>query len=240
MTQSIIDHIHTETHSQTAENALAILARLFPGQVVFSSSLGLEDQVITHLIFSSDLPVKIFTLNTGRLFGETERTLEATMARYKKTIDVFYPNEDAVASLVSQKGSFSFFESVENRKECCFIRKVEPLKRALAGNKIWITGIRAEQSASRTNMPLVEWDEDNQIYKFHPLHSWSFEQIRSFIQRYNVPYNPLHDRGYVSIGCEPCTRAIRSGEDFRAGRWWWEQEDRKECGLHNIKTDQSK
>jgi phosphoadenosine phosphosulfate reductase len=171
-------------------------------------------------------------LGTGRLFAETLDTLEATQLHYKKQIEVYCPKPDAIDELVSQKGLFSFYDSIENRKECCFIRKVEPLKRALAENEIWITGIRAEQSEGRKEIAQVEWDAANSIVKFHPLLDWTFEEVKKFVADNNIPYNALHDRGYVSIGCEPCTRAIKPGEDFRAGRWWWENSSAKECGLH--------
>jgi len=215
--------------------AIRSLAEAFPGKVVFSTSLGYEDQVITHFIYSNNLPVKIFTLETGRLFKETVDTLHATNSFYKREIGVYSPRNESVDKLVSEKGLFSFYDSVENRKECCYIRKVEPLKRALAGNEIWITGIRSEQSGGRREMPQVEWDETNQIVKFHPILQWSFERVKNFVNLHKIPYNPLHERGYVSIGCEPCTRAIKPGEDFRAGRWWWENDSAKECGLHELK-----
>jgi phosphoadenosine phosphosulfate reductase len=217
---------------KTEIEALRALAEAFPGEVVFSTSLGYEDQVITHLIFENNIPVQVFTLETGRLFKETLDVLAETRRRYSQDITVYAPDLNAVAALESTKGLFSFYDSVENRKECCYIRKVEPLKRALTGKVVWITGIRAEQSPGRNDMPQVEWDEANQITKFHPLLNWSFEQVREFVRENKVPYNPLHDRGYVSIGCEPCTRAVKPGEDFRAGRWWWEQSSAKECGLH--------
>jgi phosphoadenosine phosphosulfate reductase len=162
--------------------------------------------------------------------------LNSTLERYKKPIQVFYPHTSSVEQLLTNKGPFSFYESVDNRKECCFIRKVEPLKRALKGHTIWITGIRADQSGNRSDMPMVEWDEANQIIKIHPLLHWSLQDVKSFIDQHNIPYNPLHDKGFVSIGCQPCTRAIKEGEDFRAGRWWWEDASKKECGLH-IKSD---
>lgn len=212
--------------------SIRALAEAFTGKVVFSTSLGYEDQVVTHFIYSNNLPVKVFTLETGRLFKETQDTLDTTNIFYKKKIQVFSPIKASVDKLVEAKGAFSFYDSVENRKECCFIRKVEPLKRALAGNEIWITGIRAQQSDGRNEMPSVEWDESNQIVKFHPILHWGFEEVKNFINLHKIPYNPLHDRGYVSIGCEPCTRAIKPGEDFRAGRWWWENSSAKECGLH--------
>jgi phosphoadenosine phosphosulfate reductase len=212
--------------------ALAVLAELFPGQVVFSTSLGYEDQVITDLILRHQTPITIFTLDTGRMFNETYLTLQKTNTRYDAKIQVYYPQTAAVEKLVSEKGPLSFYDSLENRKECCFIRKVEPLNRALHGARIWVTGIRAEQSGNRQDMPQLEWDEAHQLFKFHPLMHWTFEQVQSYVKANNVPYNPLHDKGFVSIGCAPCTRAIREGEDFRAGRWWWEDESKKECGLH--------
>jgi len=215
------------------EEALALLANEFPGHVVFSTSLGYEDQVITHMIFSNALPIKVFTLDTGRLFNETYSVLNSTLERYKTPIHVLYPQTDLIEELVTKKGPISFYESPENRKECCYIRKVEPLKRALKGNAIWITGIRAGQSGNRQDMPSVEWDEANQIIKYHPILNWNTEEVRSYITKYNIPYNSLHDKGFVSIGCAPCTRAIKPGEDFRAGRWWWETNDKKECGLHS-------
>ncbi|WP_247235491.1 phosphoadenylyl-sulfate reductase [Telluribacter sp. SYSU D00476] len=217
---------------KTEAEALAVLADLFPGEVVFSTSLGYEDQVITDLIYLNNINVKVFTLDTGRLFNETYLTLQKTNNRYDTKIQVYYPQTAAVEQLVSEKGPLSFYDSLENRKECCFIRKVEPLNRALKGAKIWVTGIRAEQSGNRQDMPQLEWDEAHQLFKFHPILHWSFDKVKEYVKVNNVPYNPLHDRGFVSIGCGPCTRAIREGEDFRAGRWWWEDESKKECGLH--------
>ncbi|MES2760810.1 MAG: phosphoadenylyl-sulfate reductase [Bacteroidota bacterium] len=220
-------------NNKSPEEALALLAKEFPGKVVFSTSLGYEDQVMSHFIFSQQLPIEVFTLDTGRLFNETYSVLNSTLERYKTPIKVLYPQTDAIEKLVSTKGPISFYESMENRKECCYIRKVEPLKRALKGKEIWITGIRADQSGNRNDMPLVEWDEANQIVKFHPILNWTLEEVKAYISKHNIPYNSLHDKGFVSIGCAPCTRAIKEGEDFRAGRWWWEQNDKKECGLHS-------
>lgn len=212
--------------------ALALLAKEFPGKVVFSTSFGLEDQAIAHLIFSNDIPLKVFTLDTGRLFPETYSVWSRTKEKYGKTIEAFYPNEQTVQKMVSAKGPNSFYESVENRLECCHIRKVEPLSRALKGNSVWITGIRKEQSPNRHDLRSTEWDEKNQILKFHPLFDWNFEEVKKFIAKNDIPYNALHDKGFPSIGCQPCTRAVKAGEDARAGRWWWEQSDKKECGLH--------
>jgi phosphoadenosine phosphosulfate reductase len=214
--------------------ALTKLAELFPGEVIFSTSFGWEDQVISHMIFANNLPIKVFTLETGRLFRETYSVWAATMNRYQKPIHAYYPNNELLEEMVSKKGPNSFYESVENRKECCGIRKIEPLKRALKGNKIWITGIRAEQSVNRLDMHDLEWDEQNQLVKFHPIFSWTLDEVKAYVKQYNIPYNSLHDKGFPSIGCMPCTRAIAEGEDFRAGRWWWEDQSKKECGLHEV------
>ena len=226
------DEIEKLIKGQSIEDSLKALADAFPGQVVFSTSFGYEDQAITHLIFSNNIPVEVFTLDTGRMFAETYSTWNSTLDRYKKPIKAYYPVAAEVEKMITKKGPVSFYESVENRKECCFIRKVEPLQRALKGKKIWVTGIRAEQSESRKDLPQIEWNEENKVFKFHPLLCWSFDEIKTFIRKFNIPYNPLHDKGFVSIGCAPCTRAIRPGENFRAGRWWWENNDKKECGLH--------
>ncbi|WP_194776381.1 phosphoadenylyl-sulfate reductase [Pararhodonellum marinum] len=210
---------------------LGLLADLFPGKVVFSTSLGQEDQVITQLIADYHLPIHIFTLDTGRLFSETLDLLARTESRYKKRIQVYYPDREDIEDLVQKQGINGFYDSVENRKSCCYIRKVAPLKRALQGNSIWITGLRGEQSANRSSMKKLEWDEANQIIKYNPLLDWSFDEMLAYISAHNIPYNPLHDKGFISIGCAPCTRAILPGEDARAGRWWWE-DSKKECGLH--------
>lgn len=209
-----------------------MLVEVFPGQVTFSSSFSYEDQVITHEILSQDLPVAVFTLDTGRLFRETYSVWSSTNERYNTHIKPYYPQHSSLEEFVSEKGPNAFYESVQNRKDCCFIRKVEPLRRALAGNSIWITGLRAEHSPSRQDLTVFEWDEGNGIIKYNPLLHWSTQQVKDYIVEYNVPYNPLHDKGFVSIGCAPCTRAVKPGEDFRAGRWWWEDASKKECGLH--------
>lgn len=211
---------------------LALLADLFPGKIVFSTSFGWEDQVVTHLIFENNLPIKVFTLETGRLFPETYYVWNRTLEIYQKPIEAYYPQNDLLQEMVNAKGPNSFYQSVENRKECCYIRKIEPLKRALAGNEIWITGIRAEQSQNREHMDNLEWDEGNQLVKFHPIFNWSLEEVKAYIKQHHIVYNALHDKGFPSIGCMPCTRAVSAGEDFRAGRWWWEDQSKKECGLH--------
>lgn len=228
----LVSDLLNELNGKDIAEQLRILAKRFPGELVFSTSFGLEDQAITYMIASDKLAVKVFTLDTGRIFPETYTTWSRTVEKYGLTISAYYPDAVVLQDFVSQKGPNSFYESVENRKQCCHIRKVEPLQRALKGNKIWITGIRSEQSNNRHDMPMIEWDEINQIIKFHPLLNWTWGQVKQFVSRNDVPYNPLHDKGFVSIGCAPCTRAIKPGEDFRAGRWWWEDNSKKECGLH--------
>ena len=223
---------YAETHS--TEELLRFVAELFPGAVRFSSSLGQEDQVLTDMIARGNIGVQLFTLDTGRLFYETYELLDKTTARYRIPVDVIYPDAEEVEALVRLRGINGFFESIDNRKACCTVRKVHPLERALRGAKVWITGIRADQSANRQDMHMVEWDPARQLYKLNPLLHWTLPDVEVYIQRHNVPYNTLHDKGFVSIGCAPCTRAIEPGEDPRAGRWWWET-SQKECGLHGVK-----
>lgn len=217
------------------EKALSMLisiAEEFGNRAALSTSFSWEDQIITHYIFSNNLPIRVFTLDTGRIFPETYSVLNKTRERYGQRIEVFFPDTASVQELLTSKGSESFYESVENRKECCFIRKVEPLDRALQGVECWITGIRSEHSEHRSNLAVREVDARRGLVKINPLVDWSLEDVVLEIKKYNIPYNILHDKGFVSIGCQPCTRAISPGEQFRAGRWWWEQNDKKECGLH--------
>ncbi len=214
------------------EVILKAVADKFGNKAAFSTSLSWEDQVITHYIFSNDLPIRVFTLDTGRLFPETYSVLNRTRERYKKEIEVFFPDFKNVQELVTKKGPNSFYESLENRKECCFIRKVEPLNRALEGVECWITGLRAEHSENRKDLAIVEQDVQRGIVKVNPILNWSLDEVKQIINKFNIPYNSLHDKGFVSIGCQPCTRAVKEGEDFRAGRWWWEDTSKKECGLH--------
>ena len=209
------------------------IAEKYPTSAAFSTSLSEEDQVITHYIFANNLPIRVFTLDTGRLFPETYAVLASTLERYGEKIEVYFPKHEGVEKLITEKGPSSFYTSLENRKECCYIRKVEPLNRALAGVECWITGLRAEHSENRKAMPMVEKDVSRNIIKVHPLTKWTTEEVKEEIKKHNIPYNILHDRGFVSIGCQPCTRAIKAGDDFRAGRWWWENTDKKECGLHS-------
>jgi len=212
--------------------SLAFLAALFPGKVTLSSSFSWEDQVLSHVVLDAGLDIEIFTLDTGRLFPETYTVWSKTNERYQTKIKAYYPIGDEVEKYVNEKGPNAFYDSVSDRKACCFMRKVEPLKRALKNKSIWITGLRAAHSPERQDLQTLEWDEGNSIIKYNPLLHFTTEELKKIIHDHSIPYNPLHDRGFVSIGCAPCTRAIQPGEDFRAGRWWWEENTKKECGLH--------
>lgn len=217
--------------AQALESDLRKIAAEF-GRVAFASSFGAEDMVVTDVVFSAKLPIAIFTLDTGRLPDATLDLLLRTRNHYGAEIEVFRPDDDAVAKYVAEHGANAFYESVDLRKSCCGIRKVEPLRRALAGRDAWITGLRRAQSVTRADLPAREFDAAHGLVKFNPLADWSEGDVWAYIRGRGVPYNALHDRGYPSIGCDPCTRAIRPGEDIRAGRWWWENRDSKECGLH--------
>jgi phosphoadenosine phosphosulfate reductase len=231
MNDLIIDSLIAKTKEFSIEETLAFLANEYKNKVVFSTSFGQEDQVITALIATNNLPITIFTLDTGRLFQETYDVFDQTLRKYKIDIKTYFPEAFAVEELLNKKGPNSFYESVQNRKECCFIRKVAPLTRALKGNAIWITGLRAEQSENRNDLNLFEYDANFAIIKFNPLLKWNLKEVEDYLETNNVPQNTLHKKGFVSIGCAPCTRAIEEGEDIRAGRWWWES-SHKECGLH--------
>ncbi len=226
------DSYHERLSGMGAQEILSSVVGMHPGKVVFSTSLGAEDQVITHMISSLRLDVSIFTLDTGRMFPETYDVLAKTGARYGINIQVFFPDADNVEKMVNSRGINLFYESIENRKLCCNIRKIEPLKRALKGYEVWITGLRREQSPTRNNMKFAEWDQGNGIIKLNPLLEWTEQDVWTFIGDNKVPYNTLHDKGFPSIGCQPCTRAVMPGEDIRSGRWWWEHPETKECGLH--------
>jgi phosphoadenosine phosphosulfate reductase len=213
------------------EKALA----LFGNKITFATSLGAEDQVITYMISKIDNSANIITLDTGRVFPETYDLLHRTVNRYGIAIKSYYPDTTQVEEMVNTKGINLFYESIENRKLCCHVRKIVPLRRALQGMDAWITGLRREQSVTRTDLKVVEWDAANGLIKINPLLEWSETQVWDFIKSNDIPYNKLHDQGFPSIGCQPCTRAIEKGEDLRAGRWWWEMPDSKECGLHGGK-----
>ena len=231
MSAAIVQTLLDQTKDFSIEETFGFLTNEFKDKVVFSTSFGQEDQVITAIIAKSNAEVKIFTLDTGRLFQETYDVFNSTLKKYKKHIEVYFPDTIAVENLLNKKGPNSFYDSVENRKECCFIRKVAPLTKALSGNAIWITGLRAEQSANRNDLNLFEYDDNFKIIKFNPLLKWSLAEVQEYIDINNVPQNTLHKKGFISIGCAPCTRAILPDEDIRAGRWWWES-SHKECGLH--------
>ncbi len=221
---------------------IKLIAERIDGRIAFSTSVGLEDQVILQAIAKSGVikngaDIDVFTLDTGRLFPEVLETVELSELRYRIRIRLVSPDTREVEELVSRDGVYGFRHSVENRKSCCEIRKVRPLNRALQGAQAWITGLRREQSQARADVPLAEWDGDRGLIKINPLADWSDERLNAYIDAHDIPVNPLHAQGFVSIGCAPCTRAIEPGADPRAGRWWWETEDKKECGLHVAETE---
>lgn len=210
---------------------LSTLSQQHP-DLVFASSLAAEDMVITHAIATAELPIDIITLDTGKLPAQTVAMLSRVTQRYGVTVKVLRPEEDAVRTYVAEHGEFAFYESIALRKACCAIRKVEPLRRALAGRSAWLTGQHRDQSDARALLQESEHDAVFGLRKYNPLASWNHSHIWAVIRAFDIPYNPLHDQGYPSIGCEPCTRAVRPAEHRRAGRWWWEQTDSRECGLH--------
>jgi phosphoadenosine phosphosulfate reductase len=211
---------------------VATVRKLVRGRVVFTTSFGLEDQAIAHAIFVQALEIEVVTLDTGRLFPQTYGLWAETERRYGQRIPAFYPDRARVESLIARQGIDGFYTSVEARRACCAMRKVEPLQRALAGGTAWIAGLRADQSDERAGISFAVVDPHHRLLKVNPLFDWTRERVLSFIREHGVPYNSLHDRGFASIGCAPCTRAIAFGEPERTGRWWWEQEQKKECGLH--------
>ncbi len=237
-TNPVIDEVVRANIAIKRANALELLHAIAEehgaqlGQVTFANSFGAEDMVLTDLILAERLPIEIFSLDTGRLPAETYTLMGEVEKRYDTKLKVYFPDATAVETYVRSQGINAFYESVELRKQCCAIRKVEPLRRALAGKKAWITGMRAAQSATRTELPVRQFDDANGLEKYNPLSDWSEQEVWAYIRIHGLPYNALHDQFYPSIGCAPCTRAIAVGEDIRAGRWWWENPDSKECGLH--------
>lgn len=217
--------------SKDLSDLFAMVADAKLGKTCFSSSLGQEDQVLTDYIFKNQPAIDVFTLDTGRLFQETYDVLSTTQKKYNKPIQSFFPNDKEVEELVSNQGVNGFYESVQNRKDCCAVRKINPLRRALQPYSVWVTGLRSEQSANRSDFTVFGYDSLFDIIKFNPLLHWTYQEVLDYIESFNVPQNNLHQKGYISIGCAPCTRAITQGEDPRAGRWWWES-SHKECGLH--------
>jgi phosphoadenosine phosphosulfate reductase len=227
-----IEELQKSIKNKSPEEIIQFFIEKYADKIAFASSLGAEDQVITDMISKIDRNSRIFTLDTGRLFPETYDLIDRTSKRYQMKIEVYFPDTAQVENMVNQKGINLFFDSIENRKTCCHIRKIEPLKRAFAGLEVWICGLRREQSITRTNIQTVEFDEANGLIKVNPIVGWTENQVWDYIKAKRVPYNRLHDQGFPSVGCQPCTRAITPGEDLRAGRWWWENPETKECGLH--------
>lgn len=233
MTNDKIRTYLEETSGFTPEQIIKFVHKEFGGRVTFASSLGEEDQVITDIIAGIAPEMEIFTLDTGRLFQETYELLAKTQKRYPMPFTVYYPDTEAAEDMVRNHGINLFYESVANRKLCCGVRKVEPLKRALKKFDAWICGLRRGQTITRGDVETFEWDEANQKIKINPLAHWGLEELRKYISTHKVDVNPLHAKGFISIGCASCTRAVKPGEDIRAGRWWWENPEHKECGLHN-------
>lgn len=213
------------------EEIIELALKEADGSAVFTTSFGAEDQVVTHILAERRFQADIVTLDTGRLFNETLETFENTVQKYGRIVRVLFPDAEDVEDYINKNGPNGFYRSVDLRKECCRIRKIKPLERGLKGYGLWITGLRAGQSENRAGLDFFEWDDRFGILKVNPLLRWTYEEVMDFIHSNFIPYNLLHDKGYVSIGCAPCTRAIQAGEDFRAGRWWWES-SQKECGLH--------
>ena len=228
-----MDNANYDALLSATQATLQRVAAEFPSAVL-ASSLAAEDMVLTDLILRAKLPIGIFTLETGRLHAETLAVLASIRETYGYEVELFRPQPEAVAQYVQQNGLNAFYDSVDLRKECCRIRKVEPLQRALSGKQAWLTGQRRSQSSTRAALDVQEYDAAHGLAKFNPLADWSEEDVWHYIRSNKVPYNALHDKGYPSIGCEPCTRAIQPGEDVRAGRWWWENPESKECGLHVV------
>lgn len=227
-----IDALNNKFDAADSKEILKYFVEKYKGKIAFASSMGAEDQVITEMIANIDRTAKIFTLDTGRMFPETYDLIDRTNARYKINIQIYFPEREQVEKMVNEKGINLFYESIDNRRQCCHIRKIVPLQRALKGLDVWISGLRKSQSVTRRDLKPIEWDQGNGLIKLNPLIEWSEEQVWSYIEKNNIPYNSLHNEGFPSIGCMPCTRAIEPNEDVRAGRWWWELPESKECGLH--------
>ena len=228
----LIRDLNERFRDAPAEEVVGFFLEAYKGRIALSSSLSIEDQTLTDIIVRQDKTARIFTLDTGRLFPETYQLIDKTNLTYGIQLEVFFPDYREVQRMVREEGINLFYNSIESRHRCCQIRKLEPLSRAFQGLDAWICGLRREQSVTRQDMQVVEWDEMHGLIKVNPLISWTEQQVWDYVHEHHVPYNKLHDKGYPSIGCEPCTRAVQPGEDVRAGRWWWESPDRRECGLH--------
>lgn len=221
-----------QTPGLDAAQMLEWAGRTFGGRVTIASSLGAEDQVLVHLLSVHCLPIEVFTLDTGRLFNESYDLMARNERELGVPVRPYFPDAAEVEEMVGEHGINLFYHGVELRKRCCRVRKVEPLRRALAGKRAWITGLRRSQSVTRSSLEPVEWDEQNGLYKLSPLADWGDDDVWEYLRAHEVPYNELHDRGFPSIGCAPCTRAVEPGADPRSGRWWWERPEQRECGLH--------
>ncbi|MCD8177910.1 MAG: phosphoadenylyl-sulfate reductase [Tannerellaceae bacterium] len=227
-----IDALNMQFQYSPAEEILSWFLKHYQGQIGLASSLGLEDQVLTDMICKIDDTTRIFTLDTGRLFPETYRLIERTNKRYNINIEVFFSKPESIQEYVRINGINGFYYSIEQRKQCCQVRKLEPLQRAFKGLQVWICGLRHDQSVTRQHLNLVEWDAKNGLIKLNPLINFTEADVWKYIRENKVPYNNLHDKGFPSIGCQPCTRPVQTGDDIRAGRWWWENPEHKERGLH--------
>jgi phosphoadenosine phosphosulfate reductase len=230
--KELLEELRRNLAGYSAPQLLSYFLDRFQGHIVLASSMAAEDQVLIDMVCKTHPKTHIVTLDTGRLPQETHDVIEATQKHYDIKIKVLFPDYRQVEKMVDEHGPNLFFESVQNRKLCCHIRKIEPLKRGLQEMDVWICGLRKEQSVTRAELEPIAWDEQFGLIKLSPLLDWTTEQIWDYIHKNNVPYNALHDKGYPSIGCDPCTRAVEEGQDIRAGRWWWETPEHKECGLH--------
>ncbi|MEL1245430.1 phosphoadenylyl-sulfate reductase [Flavobacterium sp. DGU11] len=232
MDKERLQQLNIQLKGMAIEDAIPFVLKNINGRKVFSTSFGIEDQLLTYYIEPYADFVSVFTLDTGRQFNETYDVFQQTLEKYPSLkIETFFPDEKDIREYVHKDGINGFYNSIESRKECCRIRKVVPLQKAIAGAGLWITGLRAQQSANRETMEYLEWDEVNQLVKFNPLLHYTLDEVESEVKKFEIPVNSLYAKGYLSIGCAPCTRAITKDEDFRAGRWWWEN-GKKECGLH--------
>lgn len=223
---------NTRFAGKEPEAVLRFFLETFGDKIALSSSLSIEDQVLTDMIAGIRKDARIFTLDTGRVFPETYQLVDKTNQRYGINIAVYFPDYNQVEAMVREDGINLFYDSIEKRQKCCHIRKIEPLRRAFRTLDAWICGLRQEQSVTRKDIQMIEWDDANNLFKINPLVHWTEDQVWDYIRRNHVPYNKLHDQGFPSIGCEPCTRAVKPGENIRSGRWWWEDPAHKECGLH--------
>jgi phosphoadenosine phosphosulfate reductase len=227
-----INQLNTEFEAKSPEEILRYFLHKYGDRIALASSLGLEDQMLTDVLLKIKKEARIFTIDTGRLFPETYSLIDKTNKKYAFKMEIYFPENKPVEDYVGAHGINAFYESVEKRKTCCNVRKIQPLLRALSTLDVWICGLRQEQSVTRTGIKVVEWDEANGLLKINPLARFTEQAVWDYIRKHDVPYNVLHNKGFPSIGCQPCTRAVAQGEDIRSGRWWWENPEHKECGLH--------